>query len=382
MKRMKLLLFTILALFAFSSLQVAIAQGSYYDLKVKKTVETTPSKDIQRVNSCWSNVGAALVEAEMIRTGKGTVDLAEMDFIHNAYLLKSDAYLSAKGEVQVTEKCIPYDVFKLMDTYGMAPESAYMKSDMDPMDKESGEMDAIIRGSLRRALDDNSGQLNERYQGFVDAALTMHIGDTKMNFTYDGNDYTPKSFAAKAGINSSDYIMLTSDTRTEINKPFVLELKQNWGKDKFYNVHANELFKAIKDAIENGYAVGWYGLLDGNMIFADEAVALVAMGKMPGELKGDKVAPESFDPIPEKSISEEDRQKNFETLVNGGIVDYMTLYGVSVDKEGNDYIIGKDACAAGDKSINMSKAFVKLNTVYVLVNKNGLPTELKSKLGL
>ncbi len=382
MKRIKSFVLMFLMMLTFGSASVLVAQNSYYELKIKNTIKTTPSKDIQRLNSCWSNVGAALLEAEMIRAGKGTVDLSEMDFIHNAYLLKSQAYLETKGEVIVNEKCIPYDVFKLMDAYGMAPESAYMKSNLDPMDKQSGEMDAIIRGSLRRSLDMEEGDLTERYKNFVDVALTKHIGDTKMNFTYESEDFTPMSYAEKAGINSDDYVMLTSDKREEMHKAFVLGFKQNWDMDKFYNIHANELFKAMKDAIENGYAVGWYGFLDGEMIFADEAVAIVAMGEMPGKLNGDKSATMSFDPVPEKTISEEDRQKNFEVLVGSGSYNYMTLYGVSVDKEGNDYIVGKDACSGGDKTTNMSKAFIKLNTVYVLLNKNGLPKELKTKLGL
>jgi len=324
-----------------------------------------------------------MIEAEMLRSGKESVDLSEMDFIHNAYLLKAQAYLDSKGKVNVDEKCLPQDVFKLMDTYGMAPESAYMQSNLDPMAKESGEMDAIIRGSLRRAIDQSEEGSSERYQNFVDAALSKHIGDTKMNFTYDGKSYTPKSFAEQAGVNSSDYVMLTSDSRQEMHKPFVLEMKNNWDKDEFYNVPPNELFKAMKGAIDNGYVVGWYGFVNNETVFADEKVAIVPAGKMPGTKKddSDKEVQQTNQPLPEKIISEKERQENFEVLVNGSY-NYMTLLGTSMDKEGNDYIIGKDACTAGDKELNMSKQYVKLNTVYLLVNKNGLEKNLRDKLGL
>jgi bleomycin hydrolase len=250
------------------------------------------------------------------------------------------------------------------------------------MDKSSGEMDAIIRGSLMRAIDEEDVVLIERYKNYVDVALTKHVGDAKMNFTYEGEDFTPMSFAAKAGVNSADYVMLTADTREEMYKPFVLGLKQNWGKDKFYNIGSKELFGAIKGAVENGYVVGWYGFLDGEMIYADEAVAIVAAGKMPGQVEGDEAAEQVFEPVVERNVSDEERQKNFELLVRGKNYNYMTLYGISTDKKENSYITGKDACSAGDMTINMSEAFIKLNTVYILVNKNGLPKELKSKLGL
>jgi len=370
-----------LMLFAYGSAQVLVAQDLYYDLKVEKTVAATDSKDLQRINSCWSNTGTALIEAEMIRSGKGTYDLAEMDFIHNAYLLKAQAYLDSKGKVQVTEKGLPIDVFKLVDEYGMAPESAYMKSDMNTMDKQSGEMDAIIRGTLRRALDQGETSLTDRYQNYVDAALSKHIGDTKMQFKYEGKDYTPESFAEQSAINSSDYIMLTADNREEHHMPFVLGLKQNWDNDHFYNVHSNELYRAIKDAIEMDYVVGWYGFLDGEMIYEDEAVGLVPLDRMPGEGEGDKEATMSDQPVPEITITDKKRQENFEVLV-GGTYNYMTLFGISIDSQGNKYLVGKDACSEGNKELNMSKAFTELNTIYVLLNKNGLSKELRNKLGL
>ena len=381
MKRVKSLLLMFLMLFAFGGARVLIAQDLYYDIKVKNTVKTTDSKEIQRINSCWSNAGTALIEAEMIRSGKGTFDLAEMDFIHNAYLLKAQAYLNSKGKVQVTEKGIPMDVFKLMDEYGMAPESAYMKTDMNTMDKKSGEMDAIIRGSLRRALDQGEETLTDRYQNYVDAALSKHIGDTKMQFKYNGKDYTPNSFALESGINPSDYVMLTTDGRSDIYKSFVLELKENWDNDEFFNVTSSDLLMAINDAIKNGYAVGWYGFADAEMIYKDEAVAIVPAADMPGQKADDETVEIVYEPVSEREITDEQKQKNFELLV-GGKYNYMTLYGISADKNGNTYIMGKDACVAGANMINMSEAFTKLNTVYILLNKNGLNKELQNRLGL
>ncbi|OYT14270.1 MAG: hypothetical protein B6I19_00835 [Bacteroidetes bacterium 4572_114] len=381
MKRINSLVLMLLTLVAFVNAPVLFSQEPYYDLKVKNSVEITPSKDIQRINSCWSNVGAALIEAEMIRSGKGIYDIAEMDFIHNAYILKAQAYLDSKGEIKVTEKGIPFDVFKLMDQYGMAPEPAYMKSDMNVMDKQSGEMDAIIRGTLRLVLEKENGEFTDRWQNTFDAALSKYIGDTKMEFKYHGKDYTPKSFAGEAGINSSDYIMLTVDGRQENYKPFVLELKNNWDKDEFFNVTSSDLQNAISSAIKNGYAVGWYGFTDSRMIYAEEDVAIVPAVSMPGQEDNDESTEKVFEPVEERAISDDERQKNFELLVSG-TYNFLTLYGISEDKNGNAYIVGKGACEAGDETINMSDAFVKLNTVYVLLNKNGLGKELKNKLGL
>jgi bleomycin hydrolase len=382
MKKVKLSVLMFLLFFIMGGMQVVSAQDLYYDLKVKSTVKTTPTKDLQRLNSCWSNAGAALIEAEMIRNGKGECDLAVLDFVHNAYLLKAEAHLASKGKVPVTEKCLSADVFKIMDKYGMVPQSAYMKPEKNPMDKTSGEMDAILRGTLRMSLTKDEGKFTDRWKNTYDAALSRYIGDAKMHFKYNGKDYTPMSFAQESGVNASDYILLTSDDRQDYYKPFVLEMKDNWDKDKFYNVEPSDLATILEGAVSNGFAVSWYGLLDNKMIYKAEAVAIVPAGDMPGVKAENDTVEEVFEPVAEVNVSPEQRQKNFETLLMRSGYNFLTVYGISKDKKENTYIIGKDACKAGDDTINMSEQFVKLNTVYLLVNKNGLPKDIRKKLGL
>jgi len=211
MKRMKLTVLTLLMFFALGYASQVIAQDLYYDLKIKNSVKTTPSKDIQRINSCWSNAGAALIEAEMLKNGKAPVNLAPLDFVHNAYLLKADAYIKSKGKTNVTEKCLPGDVFKLMKKYGMVPQSAYIEPEKDPMQKQSGEMDAILRGTLRMAFQQDNGVFTERWKNTYETALMRYLGYAKTNFDYEGKSYTARTFAEESGVNPSDYIMLTSD---------------------------------------------------------------------------------------------------------------------------------------------------------------------------
>jgi bleomycin hydrolase len=60
----------------------------------------------------------------------------------------------------------------------------------------------------------------------------------------------------------------------------------------------------------------------------------------------------------------------------------MLVYGLSKDKKGADYLVAKNTCTSGDGELNLSEAYVKLNTVFLLLNKNSLPADLKVKLGL
>jgi len=353
------------------------AQDAFYGLKSQKSVKSSPTKDLQRKGTCWSNAGAALMEAEMLRMGKKAVDLQEMDFIHNAFLLKADLYVETQGKFRVGENGIAYDVIKCIEKYGMAPESAYMAP--APMETEpaSGEMEAVLRGTLMMALQ-KDGQFTDRWSETYDAALSNYIGETLIEFDYDGKKLTPETFAKNSGLVTSDYILMTSDTRQPVYKPFVLTLKDNWGDDKFYNVSQEDLISILNNSVNAGYAAVWCGNVDKEQVFAAENVAIVPATKLTGT---ESTTITDKNPLPEKSITASDRQLVFETLLDKKLSN-MLVTGISKDKKGANYLTVKNVCESGDKALNLSENFVKLNTVYLLINKRALPDNLKGSLGM
>ncbi|MFP4470580.1 MAG: hypothetical protein ACLFPE_07845 [Bacteroidales bacterium] len=355
---------------------VVQSQGSIYGFENTKENPTTKSEALKRPGSCWSNAGTALLEAEWLRTGKKELDIAELDFVRNAYLYKGDMYVKGDTGLRVDEKGIPFDVITYLETYGMAPEEAFMTTSDKPMDATSGEMDAILRGTLRMVQLKEGGNFTDRWKSTYNAALTRHIGDVKLEFTYDGVKYTPKTFAEKSGLKAADYVMLTSDSRGEMNRKMSLEVRNNWNKDEFHNVSLDNLTGALKNAVNNGYSVVWCGTLDNELIYAAESVALVPATQMPGE--GDT---EMTEPAPETSVSETMRQEKFEATFAGKL-SYLLVYGMSKDKTGNEYFKAKYVCESGDKHLNLSKEYVKLSTIYLMLNKNGMPDNLRGQLNL
>lgn len=354
------------------------AQETFYGLKSQKSIKSSPTKELKRKGTCWSNAGAAFLEAEMMRLGKKDVDLQEMDFIHNAFLLKANLYLETKGKFRVGENGIPSDVIKCIDKYGMAPESAYLAP--APMETEpaTGEMEAVLRGTLMMALQDNTGQFADRWSETYDAALSNYIGETLIEFDHDGKKFTPKSFAEGSGIATGDYILITSDNRQAMYKPFVLTLKDNWAEDKFYNVSSDDLVSILNKSVSAGYSAIWCGNVDKEQIFDAENVAIVPVTKLTGN---ESTSITDKNPLPEKSISSDDRQLLFETLLDKKLGN-MLVTGFSKDKKGANYIVAKNVCEAGDKTLNLSDNFVKLNTVYLMINKKALPDNIKAGLGL
>ena len=371
-----------LLIFAIAGIALtSTGQNKYYDLKPVKQIKTTPSKDLSRVGSCWANAGTALLEAEWIKNGKPEIDLAEMTFITDAYRLKADAYLKSKGETRVDEKGVAQDVFPLMSDYGMAPEDMYMKSDYQPENASSGEMDAIIRATLHMVLTKEGGNFTENWKSTFDASLSRYLGETRISFPYNGKDFTPKSFAEASGLNAADYVTLTSDPKSNMDSKIVLTAKNNWSKSQAYNVSADNLLNSLKSAVNAGYTVIWYGSMPADMIYAEEQVALVPAGKIADLTKAKEGEEKNFIPLPEKEISATERQASFEAAAKSE-QSYMLVYGISKDKNGGEYLMAKRVCESGDKTLHLSPAFLKLNSAFILLNKKGLPGDVKSKFGL
>jgi bleomycin hydrolase len=366
---------------AFGCFSIFLQGQSYYELKPVKQVKTSPTKDLQRYGSCWSNAGTALLEAEWMRAGKPEIDLSEMDFIRNAYLLKAEAYLKSNGNVRVDEKLLANDVLTLMTTYGMVPEEMFMKSSETTQDSRSGEMDAILRGTLQMVMQQEGGNFTERWKSTYDAALSRYLGEPRYRFNFNNVEYNPKSFAETSGIVASDFVLLTSDNRSAMDKKMELPARSNWNKTQAYNVSAENLQKTLQSAVNSGFTVVWYGNLGADMIYANEMVAIVPAGKIAALTKTVEGVEPTWEPLPEKAVTDADRQTKFEASA-GSELDYLIIFGISKDKNGTEYIMAKKVCEAGNQTLHLSPAFIKLNTGYLMLNKNGLPKDLKTKLGV
>jgi hypothetical protein len=158
--------------------------------------------------------------------------------------------------------------------------------------------------------------------------------------------------------------MLTSDTRSANNTKFELQMPQNWNDYKFYNVAENALNQSISNAIENNYTVLWYGKLDKDAMVGD--MALVSAGD-----KENLTA--------EKEVSADMRQETFEKNIAKN-QDYLLIFGIAKDAEGKTYYQAKKVCEAGNEVINLSEAYVNLNTIYLTLNKNAVPAALRTGL--
>ena len=97
------------------------------------------------------------------------------------------------------------------------------------------------------------------YYKLIDNLFDTYLGKLPEKFTYQGKEYTPKTFAASLGLNMDDYIELTSFTHHPYYQKFEVEVPDNWEHAQMYNLPLNEMMEVADYALNNGYTVCWDG---------------------------------------------------------------------------------------------------------------------------
>lgn len=382
MKILKLLNYLMIAMFMLSS-SATMAQESYYELQSTAKVKTNDTRDGARVGTCWSNAGAAFLEAEWLKTGKPAVDISTMNAVYNAYQEKALVFFKSNDKFRIDPSGMAFDFISLTKKYGMAPENAYMYPESEMMNsrEKEGEMDAVLNGTVNM-VKQRGEEFTERWQNIYNTSLLRYMGEAKINFDYNEKEYTPITFAEYSGLSMDDYVLIGSDSKSPLNAAFDIDFKENWGKHQFYNVSLDNLTKIIQNGVKEGYTVMWYGIVDDKNVFKAEDMAIVPAGDMPGDKTDEETSGETeYKPITEKAITPEMRSSTVAKNI-AREQDYLLIYGVNTDQDGNTYFEAKYVCSAGNKVLNLSVPFTQLNTIYLMINKNGLPGAVKSSLKL
>jgi aminopeptidase C len=183
-------------------------------------------------------------------------------------------------------------------------------------------------------------------------------------FTYNGKEYTPKSYAESLGLNKNDFISFTSFTHHPFYEKMVIDVPDNWRWTKSYNIPLDEMLEIMDYAIENGYTVGW-------------------VADMSEKSWGDVATIPDFE-ANDKQITQEIRQiayDNKETTDDHA----MHVYGISKDQNGTKYYMVKNSfgnAGAYNGHNYASESYVRYKTMNILVNKAAVPAHILKKLGM
>ncbi len=399
----KLFVFAAMGLFSISGMAQGAKEQPKEEGFVFTTVKELPITSIKnqnRAGTCWCYSSMAFLEAELLRMGKGEYDFSEMYIVHNTYLDRADKAVRTHGDASFSQGGSFYDVIYGMENFGLVPEAEMRPGVMygDSLSNHtelSAVSDAVVaaiaKGRLSKLQSDANG--TPLWKKSIEAIHDIYLGERPEKFTYNGKEYTPKSFYESTGLNADDYVSLTSYTHHPFYSQFVLEIQDNWRWALSYNLPIDELMEVFDNAIMNGYSIAWGSDVSENG-FTRDGIAVMPDQEKAQELSGSdmahwlKMKPEekklNTKPQPQIWCTQEQRQlayDNWETTDDHG----MLIYGIAKDQEGNEYYMVKNSWGKTGKYDGIwyaSKAFVRYKTMNIVVHKDALPKDIAKKLGI
>ena len=393
---MKLNYFTLAALFFIPLSGTAQSENGYQFTTVVQQ-KATPVKDQAVSGTCWCFATTSFIESELLRQGKGEYDLSEMFIVRQKYLNQMADNLLRHGKGNVTQGSITASWITAFNQVGIVPEEAYTGINYDSPVHNHSELAGYVEAISAEAVKQKKN--SKQYQELANSLFDIYFGKVPETFTYKGKEYTPKSFAESLGIDTDDYIPLTSFTHKPYYKPFEVEIPDNWEHSQMYNLPLDELINVMDGALKSGYTLCWDGDVSEKGFAYLNGVAINPDVKSDdlykdsdrahwGQLNDTERLAEVFrfeHPYPEVKVTPEIRQQGYES---GKTTDdhLMHIIGIATDQNGTKYYITKNSWAADSNDfggyLNMSESYVRAKTIYILVHKDALPKTLKEKLGI
>lgn len=345
-------------------------------------IETTSIKNQGSSGTCWSYSGNSFLETEMIKKGKTPVDIAEIYTARCVYIEKAKNYVRMHGAVSWGDGGELHDVVNIYAKYGALPQSVYNGLNYGTAANKFGEMQDALKGMLDGIIKNANGKLTPNWIVAFTAALDAYLGTVPEKFDYNGKTYTPQTFAKEVvGLNAADYVEMTSLNDQPFYQKAFLPVPDNWAFEQAYNVQMDDMTTVIDNALKNGYSVGWATDCSEKYFSWKNGVAYVPEKDFEDMNEAEKR--DMFNgPKPERTITPALRQQgldNFTTTDDHG----MQIVGLAKDQTGREYYIVKNSWGESNDYkgyIYVTKNFVKFKTTGLLVNKAGLPQDIKGKL--
>ncbi|MBN9298537.1 MAG: aminopeptidase [Filimonas sp.] len=353
-----------------------------FTFKTIINIERTSIKNQGSSGTCWSYSGNSFLESEMIRMGKQPVDLSEIYTARCSYIEKAKQYVRMHGAVSWGDGGELHDVINMYAKYGAVPQSVYTGLNYGTKINKFGEMQDVLKNMLDGVVKNANGKLTPNWLPAFTAALDAYLGKVPDQFQYNGKTYTPQTFAKEVvGLNAADYVEMTSLTDAPYYEKVFLPIPDNWAFERAYNIQMNDMISVIDNALKNGYSVGWATDVSEKYFSWKNGVAYVPEKEYEDMTEAEKK--ELFNgPKPERTITAEMRQEafdNYSTTDDHG----MQIVGTAKDQNGKDYYIIKNSWGESNDYkgyLYVTKNFVLYKTTGLMVHKNALPADLKSKM--
>ena len=366
-----------------------------YVFTTVKANYVTPVKDQNRTGTCWCFSGISFLESEAIKKGApADLDLSEMFVVSKSYTDRAIKFVQLDRNLHFGPGADFGDLLYVLGRDGIVPNSVMPGLNYGETGHVHGELTGVLRGYVNAVASNPNRKLSTAWVRGLNNVIAAYLGEIPQTFTYEGKEYTPKTYAESLGLNPDDYIAFTSFTHHPFYGKFAIEVMDNWRFTQYYNVPLEEMMEIMDYAIENGYTVGWTSDMT-EKSWGENGLAIIPdveanMGAGSDEARWIGVSKEEKEaalyntksPGKEKVITQEMRQiayDNKETTDDHA----MHIYGIAKDQNGTKYYMVKNSWGEfGDyKGHNYaSEAYVKYKTMNILVNKKAVPAHILEKL--
>ncbi|PCJ26351.1 MAG: aminopeptidase [Flavobacteriales bacterium] len=372
----------------------------YFDLIVDN--ETTKIKNQNKTGTCWSFSSLSFFESEIIRAGKGKVELSAMYIVRNAYLGKAENYLRMYGNFNFGAGGAFHDIPWVIERYGIVPNEVYGGLEYGTEEHNHSEMNGMLTAMVKVLEKKPQGKkLTPNWKKAYMAVVDAYLGDIPKNtedfkFKYEGKEYTPKSFSKHLGLDMSNYVSLTSYTHHNFYSSFVLEIPDNWALKSSYNLPLDEFMTVMEESVKNGYTFAWgadvsekgFSFKNGLAIVPEDEETIKTKGKDSknfNDAGAEKIADCFDEPVKELEITQKLRQEGFDnqtTTDDHG----MHVTGIVKDQKGTKYFIVKNSWGLEhndcDGYFYASFPYVQYKTMNIMIHKDAIPSNIKKKLGI
>ena len=365
-----------------------------------KEIPVTSMKDQNRSGTCWDYSTLSYFEAEILKATGKKYDLCESFVANKTYMERAIQVVRYHGDCQFSQGGSAEDVLSTLKNHGICPEGAmpFPGSLYGDSLNNFNEFFSLLEPYVNAIAKNKAKKISSQWKVGLQGILDAYLGQCPEKFSYEGHEYTPKSFMASLGINLDDYVSITSYTHHPFYTAFAVEVQDNWRFPLSYNVPMDEMMQIIDNAIEQGYTIAWGGDVSEDGFTRKGLAYAIDAKKTQQSLQGSDMAKwlkmtsekkrNAIDSlgctVPEIVPTQQLRQERFD---NWELTDDhgMHIYGVAKDQNGKEYYMVKNSWGeTGDYKGTwyMTKAFIAANTMDFLVNKKAIPAEIRKKLGL